>query len=292
MGINFSNPGLKIDDIRKVSKLLWERGVAAYCPTIITSPLETYTHNLPLIAAAAGEQGEGAKVLGVHLEGPFINPESGPRGIHQAAYIRPPSRDMYQRLSDLSRNTLTIFTIAPDQPGALDLIDHISSNSPVVVSLGHHLASHDLIENAVDAGAKAATHVGNGLPTLIHRHENPLWTILSDDRLYSFLITDGFHLPPPLIKVALKTKPSDKLILTSDLMHLGGLEPGPYRIGDLPIVLEKNGKLHREGSSQLAGAALPIDACSAYLHDSLHVSREEIHMMTRTNPLKLIQRSL
>jgi len=291
-GINFSDPGLSAEDIRTVSRLLGDRGVAAYCPTLISSPHETYAHNLPLLASAAGEEGPGARILGIHLEGPFLNPAPGPRGIHEAENIVPPNIDYFHKLSDLCQDTLALITIAPDQSGSTELIEHICSTTRAAVSLGHHLAGEKQIKDAVEAGARAATHVGNGLPTMIHRHENPLWTILSDDRLYAFFIADGYHLPQALTSVILRSKPPGKLIITSDLMHLGGLPSGSYEIGKLKVLLEKNGRLHQEGSSQLAGASLPIDRCAEYMEKICGVSKERVHAMTYTNPLKLLDKTL
>jgi N-acetylglucosamine-6-phosphate deacetylase len=288
-GIDFSYPGLTLDEIRTVSRLLGEKGVEAYCPTLISSPFETYEHNLPLIAAAMREESRGARILGIHLEGPFLNAESGPRGIHQAEYIKPPSMDLYEQLRDMSNDGIAIITIAPDQRGAAEIIHRISSETRTIVSLGHHLANDEQIDAAVDAGARAATHVGNGLPSMIHRHLNPLWKLLSDDRLYAFLIADGFHLPLPFLKVALRSKPPDKIIITSDLMRFGGMPAGSYMIGEQPIVLEENGKLHQKGSTQLAGAALPIDGCVKYLQDTLALSPEIIRRITRINPMDLLQ---
>lgn len=305
-GINFSGPDITLDDVLHVGELLSGQGVAAYCPTVITSSIETYRRNLPLIAAAACQDSGSfedtgsskaagsatgnnrAKILGVHLEGPFISPADGPRGIHQAEFVRAPDIELYEELKELCDGSLALITIAPDQPGAIELIGHITGHSDTVVSIGHHLASQEQIEAAVDAGARAATHVGNGLPSMLHRHENPLWTILAEDRLTAFFIGDGFHLPPTLIEVLFRTKTPERLILTSDLMHFGGLEPGSYTLGDLDISFEKNGKLHNAGSEQLAGAALPINRCAEYLHTRLGISEEIIHKIAWVNPLKLL----
>lgn len=124
---------------------------------------------------------------------------------------------------------------------------------------------------------------------MVHRHQNPLWSILADDRLYAFFIADGFHIPRALIHVLLKTKNVDKLILTSDLMHFGGLKPGEYRFGDMDIFLEENGKLHHAENDQLAGAALPIDRCANYLQSAFNFSSEDIHRIAFENPLKLLK---
>src|SRR6056297_2432516 len=118
MGIDFSAPDLTIEDIHKVSTFLSEKGVVAYCPTVVTSSTEVYRHNLPLIASVTKNGGPGAQVLGVHLEGPFLSPETGARGIHQAQHIRRPDISFYQQLEELCEGSQALITIAPDQAGA------------------------------------------------------------------------------------------------------------------------------------------------------------------------------
>ncbi|NVM52315.1 MAG: amidohydrolase family protein [Candidatus Helarchaeota archaeon] len=185
-GIDFSDPNLKLEDIFFVSKHLAKHGILGFCPTIISSPLEVYEHNLPLIAEALQSK-DGAQILGIHLEGPFINPEYGPRGVHPEDCIILPSIEIFEQFRTWSDDNIAILTLAPEREGALELIKHVVNTSKVVLSIGHLNAGKEIIQKAVDAGVQAATHIGNGLADMVHRHNNPLWPILADDRITGLL---------------------------------------------------------------------------------------------------------
>ena len=250
--------------------------------------MESYEHNLPLFFEAMQHQEKEAKILGVHLEGPFINPIEGYRGIHRKEYIISPLIGTFKKLQNWSHDSIVLLTLAPEIPGALDLIKEVVRNKKIVVSIGHSNASGEIIKKAVKAGVKAATHVGNGLPDLIQRHDNPIWSILAEDDLFGLFITDGFHLPEEVIKTCLRTKKTSKFIATSDLMHLGGKNPGMYKINDIPVVLERNGHLHIQNSSQLAGSASSMMECMNYLASVGELSLEELIQIGYENPLNLL----
>ncbi len=288
-GMNFSDSSLTIQDIEKVSTQLLEKGTIGYCPTMISSSLETYEHNLPLISKAIEKQEKGAKILGIHLEGPFINPEKGYRGIHREENILSPSIEIYNQLKIWAQNKIALITIAPERPGALELIKNVINDNNTIVSIGHSNAGKDIIQQAVKVGAQAATHVGNGLPDLIPRHDNPIWAILAEDNLFGFFITDGFHLPKEMIKTCLRAKKASKFIVTSDLIHLGGKKPGNYIINDTPVVLEPNGHLHVQNSSQLAGSASSMMECMNFLASLGELSVEELIQIGHDNPLNLLE---
>lgn len=288
-GIDFSDPRLTLNDIEKVNMQLLDQGTIGYCPTIISSSLETYNHNLPLISDAIERQGEGAKILGVHLEGPFINPETGYRGIHRKENIIPPSIEIYEKFKEWSQNNIALITLAPELSGALELIKTVVNDNKTVVSIGHSNARKAIIKEAITAGIQAATHVGNGLPDMIPRHENIIWPILAEDNLFGFFITDGFHLPEEMIKTCLRAKNISKFIVTSDLIHLGGKKPGNYVINDIPVVLEPNGHLHVQDSFQLAGSASSMMDCMNFLASLGELSVEGLVQIGYENPLNLLK---
>jgi len=287
-GINFSDPSLRLSDIKKVNSQLLELGTIGYCPTIISSSLDVYSHNLQLIAKAIEIQEEGAKILGIHLEGPFINPNIGYRGIHRKENIILPSLEIFDKLSSWSHNNIKILTLAPEMKDALELTQHVLKTSNLIVSIGHSNAMKDTIQNAVNLGVKAATHVGNGLPDMIERHKNPMWPILAEDEIYGLFITDGYHLPEELLKTCLRAKKVSKFIVTSDLIHLAGKSPGNYTINDIPVVLESNRHLHCQDSSQLAGSASSMMECMNYLASIGELSEKELYLVGHDNPLKLL----
>ncbi|TFG22225.1 MAG: hypothetical protein EU532_14575 [Promethearchaeota archaeon] len=290
-GVNFSDPSLALEDIHTVSSELLKNGTIAYCPTIISSPLEVYQHNLPLIADAM-RQNSGAEILGAHIEGPFINPEEGVRGIHLKNNIFPPIIETFKKILNWSKDIISIITLAPEIQGSIQLIEYIVNNTDIIVSVGHSMAKSDDIKAAIEAGAKAATHVGNGIPPYIPRHNNPLWSILAEERIYGLFITDGFHIPPDFIKVCLKAKGINKFIVTSDLTHFAGLKPGPYSFYNTKIILEINGFIHKENSELLAGSTKTMMECMNYVASILQLNEIEYYKIGFENPLKLINKTL
>ncbi len=289
-GVNFSDPKLKLDDILFVNRKLLKSGTIGYCPTLISSPLKTYKRNLPLIVKAS-QVDNGAKILGIHLEGPFIDPSDGPRGIHLQENIIPPSIQLFKDLYSWAQKKIALITLDPEQGKAFELIRYISENSNTVVSLGHTLAQKDIINKAITLGARAATHIGNGISEQIHRHDNPIWHFLADERIIGLFITDGFHLPLDFIRVGLRAKGISNFIITSDLVHLAGLEPGDYSFNDTTVRLEESGYLHRRDSSLLAGSTSPMLKCMDVLASLKELTLKELVTIGYSNPLRLLNKS-
>jgi len=286
-GVDFSSSNLTIEDIKFVGRELLKKGIIGYCPTMYSSPREVYKRNLPLISQASKEE-KGAQILGIHLEGPFINPEVGARGIHPKDCIIDPSVEIMEEFEAWAQNNIAIITLAPEMEGGLELIEHITSNYKTVVSIGHHLADKSVIDQAIIAGVRATTHVGNGLPDFIHRHLNPIWPVLADDRIYGFFITDGFHIPQEMIKVCLRAKRSSRFIVTSDMVHFAGKAPGEYIFNDIPVILEPNGYVHQKGSTQLVGSAAMVTDCMNMLASFGELGEDELYRIGYQNALDLL----
>ncbi len=286
-GVDFSSPDLTPEGIQKTSDAMLRLGVVGYCPTVITAPMEVYERNLPMIAKAA-ESKEGAQILGIHLEGPFLSPEDGPRGVHPLEHVAEPSREVFDRLSDLAGGKVCLLTVAPDVDGAIDLIEHVSSVGDTVVSLGHHNADAERISAAADAGATACTHIGNGMAEMIHRHDNPLWPMLAEDRLSGMFITDGHHLPDEFMRVALRAKGVDGFIAVSDTTHIAGFPPGEYDFNGITAVLELDGRLHRKGAYQLSGSASTMLDCLNVLHGLGESGEDDLGKIVFGNALRLL----
>lgn len=286
-GIDFSSTRLTLEDINFVSKQLLKRGIIGYCPTVISAPLEVYKHNLPLLAAAS-ESSEGAQILGIHLEGPFINPEYGPRGAHPEDCIRLPSIGVFEQLRAWAQDNLAILTLAPECEGALGFIQHVATTGKIVISMGHLTAGADIIQKAVELGARAATHVGNGIADMVHRHNNPLWPILANDRITGLFITDGNHLPPEMVRVCLRAKGTGKFIVTSDLSCLAELAPGEYDFHGIPVVLTPDGSIRRKGTLQHAGAGVTMMDDMNFMASLGELDLTGLVKIGFENPLKLL----
>jgi N-acetylglucosamine-6-phosphate deacetylase len=220
------------------------------------------------------------------LEGPYISPKDGFRGAHPLKWVQEPDWDDFLEYARASGKGILQVSLAPELPHAIEFIQNCTRHG-IIVALAHHNASATTIQQAIDSGAKIATHLGNGCANTIHRHYNPLWPQLSDDRLWISMIADGFHLPPEMIQVFYKVKGANKIILTSDITRLAGLPAGEYKMMGSNVRLTKEGKIRLEAQDVLAGAALPlikgVENMYKYTHCSL---ADAIHMATR-NPASL-----
>jgi N-acetylglucosamine-6-phosphate deacetylase len=285
VGIDFSGPDLTVEGIRKATKALWKAGVTSYFPTIITSDIERIKTNFAILAKAKEDSEIGKSIPGFHLEGPYISPLPGFRGAHLEKYIKAPDWQEFQEIQKAAKGRILLVTLAPELEGAIPFIRKLVE-SGVTVSLGHHNGSADEIRAAVDAGAKMATHLGNGCANEINRHYNPLWPQLSNDALTASIIADGFHLTREEVRTFYKAKGVDKTILVSDALDLAGLPPGEYTRGERTLVLTPDVvKLPKE--NVLAGAASPISKCVGKVMAYTGCSLSDAIQMASTNPAEL-----
>lgn len=287
-GIDFSAPGLTVAQVHAVAVELGRRGTAAFCPTVITSPMEVYEANLPVIAAAMDDPGEGAKMVGFHIEGPFISPLDGARGAHTRAYVQPPNLEVFDRIWALTGGRISLLTLAPEIPGALELIREATARG-IKVSLGHHLADEEQLGRACEAGATLVTHFGNGLPNLLPRHHNPLWLQLAEPRLQLMIIGDGHHLPAPLIRTVFACRGSAEVIVVSDAAPVGGLPPGDYHTLGQAVRLEPNGKLWNPVANHLVGSSYSMRECMEYIRTLGVADDRGLEHCSRDNALKVLE---
>jgi len=297
-GINFTSPDLTLDQINTTVQALRQRGTIAFLPTVVTTSWETYKHVLPLLAQAISssenlipptESGlsDQSSLLGLHLEGPYISPIDGARGVHPLAHVRPPSCDEFKILFDLSQGQIRLLTLAPELPGALDLIE-FAVELGVVVSIGHTMADSQAVQAAVTAGARASTHLGNGCPGLIDRHHNPLWPQIAQSALFALLITDGHHLPADLVRTVAAVKGLAKTIVTSDAAPAAGLPPGDYEYFGVQARLEPGGRLHSPLTGTLAGSASTMLECMNWLASLDILDETSLWAAGRDNALHLL----
>ena len=223
--------------------------------------METYEQNLPVLAQAFRDPEISPRLLGIHVEGPFISPEPGARGAHSESNILPPDIKLFERFRSLSEDNICLLTVAPEPEGADRLIRHVAKLG-ITVALGHHNAATEDIKRAVDAGASAVTHLGNGIPNMIPRHPNQIWDQLAEDRLTPMLITDGHHLPPSFIKSVFDLKGTGNVAIVSDSAPIAGMKPGKYNTLGLDVVLEESGKLWVPEGNHLAGSSANIKELS------------------------------
>lgn len=288
-GVNFSDTGLTVGQVAQVARHLYEHGTLAFCPTVITSAVETYGSVLPVLAKAIQSQPQPlplgqSLLLGIHLEGPFISPQDGAVGVHPREFVMPPSSAFLDELDSLAQGQIALLTVAPEQPGALDVIRRAVQKG-IAVSIGHTLADAAQVRAAVQAGARFSTHLGNGLPNQIHRHHNPLWPQLAAPELSAMLITDGHHLPDEMIVAMLAAKGVDRVLVTSDASPAAGCPPGEYTFFGSRVLLEPSGLLRSLERETLAGSSAVMLDCMNILVRLGHWSEQELWHLGRDNPL-------
>ncbi|WP_408008524.1 N-acetylglucosamine-6-phosphate deacetylase [Pseudalkalibacillus sp. A8] len=255
-GIDFNTLPIKESDILKITRELWKEGVTSYFPTIITNSPEKIEEAMETIKQVCARfPYVDDSIAGIHLEGPFISPEDGPRGAHDAKYVRPPDWSLVSGWQKASGGRLKLLTISPEWDDSEPFIRKCTENG-IIVSIGHTSAKPAQIRSAIAAGAKLSTHLGNGAHLMLPRHPNYIWEQLANDELAATFIADGFHLPDSVLKTIIRMK-GKRAIVVSDSVSLGGMEPGEYNmhIGG-KVVLTTEGKLHMASNSELlAGSA-------------------------------------
>lgn len=256
-GLNLQGQQVTGDIVRGVGDHLRKNGVSCWIPTVVTASVEDMEHSCRVIGEVLTEKDYAKVAPGLHLEGPHINPEDGPRGAHPRAHVRPPSVKEFMRLHKAAGGRVSYTTVAPELPGAVPFIRR-AVKAGVLVSLGHHIATREQIAAAAAAGATLCTHLGNGSPPLLHRHHNHLWPQLADERLHISLIADLHHLPADALKVFTRAKGAERVVLTSDSVDVAGMPPGYYEFGGAKVELRADGKICLAGTDLLAGSSLML----------------------------------
>jgi N-acetylglucosamine-6-phosphate deacetylase len=286
-GVHFSDISLTRDDFIKACRGVFEAGTTAFLPTMITSPKEVYEHNLPIMAAVLQEAEFRGKLLGFHIEGPFISAQKGTRGAHDEQWISKPDVDYLRQLIDWSDGRVKLLTIASEPDGAEELARYAVSRG-ITVSLGHQMASEADLARMVRVGAVSLTHLGNGVPAMLPRHENPIWAGLGNDDLIAMIITDGHHLPASILKTFIRTKGPERCVVVSDAVSLAGLRAGQYELLGHQVVLEEKGRLNDLTTGYLAGSSATMLQCMNHLASLDLVGTDELLAMGFDNPLALI----
>ena len=284
VGVDFADQNLTIEDVRTATRALWKVGVTTFLPTVITNDQKSLQHSFALLADAMNDEEAGISIPGFHLEGPYISPVPGFRGAHLEKYIRPPDWDEFLELQKAARNGIRLITVAPEMNGAIPFIRNCSDMG-VVVSMGHHNGTAEIIKQAVDAGASMSTHLGNGCANMINRHNNPLWPQLADDRITVTMIVDGFHLNREEVQSFYKIKGVERTVLVSDALDLAGLPPGNYIRGEREVVLTPH-VVKFPAENVLAGAATPVSSCVSNMLKFTDCTLGDAIQMASSNPAR------
>jgi N-acetylglucosamine-6-phosphate deacetylase len=255
-GLDLNDSTVTPERVAALTQMMTELGVTTYLPTLITASRVSLLSNLATIAEARRQHPLCARMIPfVHVEGPFLAPEDGPRGAHPREHVRAPDLDEVAEWQRVSGGLVGKITLSPHCDQVSEFIRALVGQG-ILVALGHTSATAEQIHAAVAAGARLSTHLGNGSAAILPRHPNFIWAQLACDQLDAGFIADGFHLPADTFKAMLRAKGLDRAYLVSDSAALAGMPPGVY---DQPIggrvELGPDGRLGVAGTPYLAGAA-------------------------------------
>jgi N-acetylglucosamine-6-phosphate deacetylase len=290
--------------LAEMQRFLAARGVGYYLPTTVTASVDDTLRALDALATAIeaagnnqGVNGDQARPVGIHLEGPFLSHEK--RGVHPPDKLQPPSIELFQAFQQAARGHISLVTVAPELPGmqggpsALDLIGYASQRG-VRVSMGHSNATAAEARAGIEAGASSATHTYNAMRALDHRDPGILGTVLDDDRLYAELICDGVHVVPPLVRLWLKAKSARRAILVTDAMSAAGMPDGKYTLaGQTVLVADGRAVLADDlaaGIQTLAGSVLTMDRAVSNLQAFTGASLGDATRLASHNPAAMLGR--
>jgi N-acetylglucosamine-6-phosphate deacetylase len=241
--------------LRTIGAYLASRGVGAYFPTTVTSPREETIRSLAGLASEIGRDNahSGATPLGIHLEGPFLSHLK--RGVHTEALLEAPSITLFNRFWQAAEGKICLMTIAPELPGAAELIAHATALG-VRCSMGHSDARVCEAEAGFAAGARSATHTFNAMRAIDHREPGLAAFVLDKRSLFAEIICDGIHVDPMMVRLYFRAKDKDRVILVTDGMSATGMPDGTYMLGDMEVEV-RDGRCTSNGT--LAGSVLTLD---------------------------------
>jgi N-acetylglucosamine-6-phosphate deacetylase len=246
-------------ELPHLNRFLTTHGVTGYFPTTVAAPLDQTYRALESLAGAieAGPVSSNgaveARPLGIHLEGPFLSHKR--RGVHPPQYLVEPTLEIFERLWQAARGQVRMMTIAPELPGALEVIAEAAQRK-ICVSIGHSDAELEAARAGVLAGARHATHTFNAMRPLDHRDPGILAEVLTDRQLTADIIADGIHVAPEVVQLFLQAKGRERAVLITDATAAAGMPDGIYQLGPMQVEV-KDGKCTMDG--KLAGSVLTMD---------------------------------
>src|SRR5580700_9038072 len=275
-------------ELPRLGKFLTNHGVTGYFATTVAAPLDATCAALGRLAdaiEAAATPADGdpvqARPLGIHLEGPFLSHKR--RGVHPPENLLAPTVEIFERLWQAARGHVRVLTIAPEIPGAMEVIAEAAKRK-VCVSIGHSDAEMPVAQAAVKAGARHATHTFNAMRPLDHRDPGIIGEVLSDERLSADIIADGIHLDPAIVELFLKAKGPGRAVLITDAISATGMPDGRYRLGTFEVEV-KNGRCLADG--KLAGSVLTMDRAVRNVMHFAHWDLQQAIRLATLNPARV-----
>jgi N-acetylglucosamine-6-phosphate deacetylase len=258
-GVDFQQPGVPAAALERAVAALQAHGTTGVLVTFITDTIDALAAQLAHFERVAAESpAVRAMVAGYHLEGPNLLPEPGYHGAHDPRKMKAPDCREFDRLWAASGGRVRLITLAPEWPGSAEYIRHAVAHG-VRMSIGHSNADDRAIDAATAAGLTLCTHVGNGVPQQLPRHDNIIQRVLARDELCAVFIPDGHHVPPGTLRNFVRAKPRDKVLFTTDCVAAAAAPPGRYTVGTLEVESGADGVVREPGKPNFAGSSLTMD---------------------------------
>jgi N-acetylglucosamine-6-phosphate deacetylase len=288
-GVDFQQPDLSAEQLHAACELLAAHGVGGFLATIITEDLGRMCGSLRRLVELRERDPLARRLIaGFHIEGPFINETDGYRGAHPRDAVRPADVESARRLLDAAGGLTRIVTLAPERDPSLDVTRYLAGQG-VTISAGHCNPTLDELRAAIDAGLSMFTHLGNGCPMQLHRHDNIIQRALAlSDRLWITFIGDGAHVPFIALGNYLRLIGLDRCCLVTDAVAPAGLGPGRYALGRWDVVVGEDRVAMAPDRSHFLGAAITMPEIQANLTGKLGLSLEHAQRLTCQNPRRAI----
>lgn len=284
-GVDFQSDQLTSEQLHAVCQHLADDGVAGILATLTTDHVDSLVRRLRRIVQFRAQDSLIARIIaGFHIEGPFLNETIGYRGAHPEDAIHPANEDEMSRMLDAAAGLTKLVTLAPERDAG-QKVTRMLVKGGVRVSAGHCNPSLEELQAGIDAGVTLFTHVGNGCPMQMHRHDNIVQRALSfSDRLYLCFIADGAHVPFFALKNYLRLAGLERCVIVTDCMSAAGMTPGRYQLGRWDVLVGPDMVARAPDGSHLVGAAITMPQTYANLTQKLGLSAADARQLIVDNP--------
>ena len=288
-GIDFNAAQLTADELIHACQQIRNDGTVQFLPTIITAPFDEMVTKIARLANWADQIPEVANVIaGIHVEGPFINPQDGYVGAHPTSAVRDATKDLAARLLGAGNGLVRMFTLAPEADPDARVTQYLSDEG-VIVAAGHSDASREQLRRGIDHGLRLFTHLGNGCPSSLPRHDNIIQRVLSlsEDMMVSF-IADGHHVPVFALRNYLRCVPNEHVVIVTDAISAAGLGPGQYELSGQIVEVDHDGAAWAPCRTHFAGCATTLPKMIDVLKHGVGASDLDIQRWMTVNPARLL----
>jgi len=291
-GVDFNADDLDPEALHRACERLREDGVAGILATIITASVERMTGRLARLVAIRRQDPLVADVVaGIHIEGPFISSEPGYYGAHPVATVRPADGELMRRLLDAAGGLTRIVTLAPERDEGFRVTQMLAGLG-IVVAAGHCNPTIDQLRAAIDAGLSMLTHLGNGCPAMLPRHDNMVQRGLAlADRLSICFIADGAHIPLFALGNYLRLVPPEHVVIVTDAISAAGCGPGAYALGSQMVEVDEALVSRTAAGACLAGSASTMRKMADNLRTHLGADDAKIRQWLHDNPRRVLERN-